>query len=335
MSLYRKYRPAKFGDVVGQEESIKNASIHHAYLFAGSRGIGKTSVARIFATAIGTKPADLFEIDAASNSKVEEMRDLTEKIRTLPFDSKYKVYIIDEAHMLSRAAFNALLKTLEEPPPHVIFILATTEQHKLPETIVSRCQSFTFRKPTEEEINKLIARAVLAEGYKIDKDSAALISLLADGSYRDALTYLEKAVSVSPDKSIEINEVEKVTGAPKAGLVQKFAQALADGDQAQALAVLEQVRVGNLDARIFTKLALRIFRFGMLLVFAPELGATISTQVSGAEFSFAQKMSRHPSAKNFPNVLRELLSAYADIELCYISILPIELAVLRLLSPKT
>jgi DNA polymerase-3 subunit gamma/tau len=148
VSLYRKYRPTGFEQVVGQDhivsvlkQSVEGGSPAHAYLFCGGRGIGKTSVARIFARALGTSENDIYEIDAASHTSVENIRELNEAVNTLPFDSKYKVYILDEVHMLSKSAFNAFLKTLEEPPKHVIFILATTEMDKLPETIVSRCQS--------------------------------------------------------------------------------------------------------------------------------------------------------------------------------------------------
>ena len=155
VALYRKYRPETFAQVIGQEPVIKalqgalsSDSLAHAYLFSGSRGTGKTSIARIFARELGSSENDTYEIDAASNRGIDDIRALRDAVRTLPFDSKYKVYIIDEVHMLTKEAFNALLKTLEEPPRHVIFILATTEEEKLPETIVSRCQSFRFKKPS-------------------------------------------------------------------------------------------------------------------------------------------------------------------------------------------
>ena len=153
LALYRKYRPQNFKEVLGQEQvtkvlegAISLGRIAHAYLFAGSRGTGKTSVARIFAHSIGTVAEDTYEIDAASNTGVDDVRALNESVSVLPFSSKYKVYIIDEVHMLSKSAFNALLKTLEEPPSYVVFILATTELHKIPETILSRCQRYIFSK---------------------------------------------------------------------------------------------------------------------------------------------------------------------------------------------
>ncbi|MAZ40838.1 hypothetical protein CL654_01870 [bacterium] len=161
VALYRKYRPQSLNDVLGQDHivealkhSLKNKSISHAYLFSGPRGTGKTSIARILARELKTSPEDLYEIDGASNRGIDEIRSLKEGVATLPFASPYKVYVIDEVHMLTKEAFNALLKTLEEPPSYVVFILATTELHKVPDTIVSRCQSFIFKKPTEKILKK-------------------------------------------------------------------------------------------------------------------------------------------------------------------------------------
>src|ERR1700749_1369866 len=163
-SLYRTHRPASFTDVVGQEqittalaEQVARWKVSHAYLFSGSRGLGKTSIARIFARELGTSERDLYEIDAASNNSVDDIRALTENVYTLPFSSPYKVYILDEAHMLSKGAWNAFLKTLEEPPAHAIFILATTELDRVPETVQSRCQVFTFKKPSRAGLVKLIS----------------------------------------------------------------------------------------------------------------------------------------------------------------------------------
>src|SRR6478609_6601729 len=161
--LYRKYRPQTFNDVIGQEHIVKVlkgavelGNISHAYLFSGSRGTGKTSMARILARAIGTSANDLTELDAASNRGIDDMREIRDSVNTLPFESKYKVYIIDEVHMLTKDAWNAFLKTLEEPPAHVVFILATTELEKVPETVQSRCQVFTFKRPTREGLAKIV-----------------------------------------------------------------------------------------------------------------------------------------------------------------------------------
>src|SRR3989338_8512707 len=183
-ALYRKYRPQTFNDVWGQDhivEALKNAikseDVTHAYLFFGSRGTGKTSVARIFAREIGCEPEDLYEIDAASNGGVGDVRELREGVKTFPFKSPYKAYIIDEVHMLSKDAFNAFLKTLEEPPRHVVFILATTEMEKVPETIVSRCQTFTFKKPSRAILKKVVLDIARKEGRDIEHGAADLVAL--------------------------------------------------------------------------------------------------------------------------------------------------------------
>ena len=182
IALYRKYRPSSFDDVLGQEHivkvlkgALKLGNIAHAYLFFGTRGTGKTSVARIMAQELKTSDADIYEIDAASNRGIDDIRELRDSVRTLPFNSDYKVYIIDEVHMLTKEAFNALLKTLEEPPKHVIFILATTELDKVPETIISRCQTFTFKKPTLSVLKDLVLSVSKKENFTLDNAGAELI----------------------------------------------------------------------------------------------------------------------------------------------------------------
>ena len=209
LALYRKYRPKNFQEVLGQdhitkvlESSIKDNKVSHAYLFVGSRGTGKTSVARIFAKEIGTTENDLYEIDAASNRGIEDIKTLRDGARTLPFDSKYKIYIIDEIHMLSRDAWGALLKTLEEPPRHVIFILATTELRKVPDTIISRCQVFTFKKASDASCKNMLLEVAKKEGFELDKSSAELLAILGDGSFRDALGTLQKVLNFSKNKKI-------------------------------------------------------------------------------------------------------------------------------------
>ena len=176
LALYRKYRPETFEEVIEQshvvdvlKSSIETGKVSHAYLFVGGRGTGKTTVARIFAREIGASVNDVYEIDAASNRKVEEVRELLDGVRVLPFDSKYKVYIIDEVHMLSKESWGALLKTLEEPPKHVIFILATTELHKVPDTITSRCQVFNFKKPTEKTLKGVLENVAKKEGFELEQ----------------------------------------------------------------------------------------------------------------------------------------------------------------------
>src|SRR5579872_7513583 len=224
--FYRKYRPQKFSDLVGQRDIVEtllaqlaSGKIAHGYLFAGPRGSGKTSTARIFAKSVNClsykdskfgEPCnkcqsclaisdgsnlDLFEIDAASNRGIDEIRDLREKIKLSPVSSRFKVYIIDEAHMLTTEAFNALLKTLEEPPKHAIFILCTTASSKLPPTIISRLSRFNFKRATEDEIVAAISKIAKAEKVDIDKEAFFAVAKAADGSFRDAVSLFDQLAS--------------------------------------------------------------------------------------------------------------------------------------------
>lgn len=237
LALYRKYRPVDFNSVYGQEEVvtvIKNAivsgKVSHAYLFCGPRGTGKTTIAKIIARLVNCENLvdgnpcgkcynclnylnsnDIVEIDAASNNGVDEIRELKDKINLVPSNSKYKVYIIDEVHMLTTQAFNALLKTLEEPPSHVIFILATTEPHKIPLTIASRCQKFRFSKIDDKKIVERLRKISNLEGITIDDDALYEIARLSDGGMRDAINFLDQLVAYSND-NITIDDVYKVNG---------------------------------------------------------------------------------------------------------------------------
>ena len=226
-ALYRKYRPKKFSDVVGQniivttlENSIKKSHINHAYLFAGPRGTGKTTIAKIFARAVNClnykneicencknclysvqkECMDIIEIDAASNNGVDEIRELRNKVKILPSELKYKVYIIDEVHMLSIGAFNALLKTLEEPPEHVIFILATTDPQKIPNTIISRCQTFQFKKISSLDITELLKKISVEENINVEEKVLESIAISSDGGLRDAIGLLDKLSSYKEGK---------------------------------------------------------------------------------------------------------------------------------------
>lgn len=339
-ALYRKYRPAAFKDVLGQDQvvkvlegAIREGNIAHAYLFAGSRGTGKTSVARIFARAIGTSDKDLYEMDAASNRGIDEIRAVREAVHLLPFESKYKVYIVDEAHMLTREAFNALLKTLEEPPSHVIFILATTEINKLPETIVSRCQTFVFKKPTERVLKAMIERVAQQEGYVLENASAELIAVLAEGSFRDAHGILQKILATSPDKKISKAEVELVTGAPKSTLVNDFLRALADGKGPAALEVLQAADKENVEVKLFLKLVLGKVRAVLLLRYAPELAPHLEEEYGPDDFAFLSTLASEKNALH-SSMLATLLLAYDQTGRAVIPTLPLEMALLELAEDK-
>ena len=266
--LYRKWRSQNFDEIVGQEfivqtlkNAIKSSRISHAYLFSGPRGTGKTSTARIFAKALncvkGPTPnpcgvcdqcekiknghaIDVVEIDAASNRGIDEIRDLREKVRYVPVEGKYKIYIIDEVHMLTSEAFNALLKTLEEPPVHVIFILATTEPQKVPVTISSRCQRLDFKRISNQEIAAQIKKIADVEGVKLDDASAPLIARNSEGSMRDAISLFDQLVSFS-GKSIKGDDVISVLGTANTDLVFELGDALGGGDVGKLFELVNQM----------------------------------------------------------------------------------------------
>ena len=341
-SLYRIHRPATFADVVGQEqvtkpleEAAKSGAIGHAYLFAGSRGLGKTSVARIFAAAIGCTENDLYEIDAASNNSVEDIRALAEGVYTLPFASPYKVYILDEVHMLSKGAWNAFLKTLEEPPAHAVFILATTELEKVPETVQSRCQVFEFKKPTRAILAKMITVVAKKEGYTLAPDAAELIAILAEGSYRDALSILQKVFAASPDKNLAREEVEQATGAPRREQVHALIGALAAGERGKALAAVESAAKSGADMKLFLELVIEALRATLLLRYAPELRASLESELGADESAALEKFAsgKGPAAGAVSithATMLAFLTAADRIRYAPIPALPLELAVLEL-----
>lgn len=260
-ALYREYRPKKLDDVVGQEHitttlknAIKKGVISHAYLFTGPRGVGKTSIARILAHEINGLPytdesihLDIIEIDAASNRRIDEIRDLRDKVHIAPTSAKYKVYIIDEVHMLTREAFNALLKTLEEPPEHVIFILATTEAHKVPETIISRTQRFSF-KPIDE-INTVAHLRSIADSEKISIDDDAL-SLLAEhgrGSFRDSISMLDQITSLGKEQ-INKQDVMTLLGIPSEQILDEIISAVANNSTQDIFSGVQKLQDQGIDS---------------------------------------------------------------------------------------
>ncbi len=259
-ALYRKYRSKSLDDVVGQthitdtlKRAIASGRISHAYLFTGPRGVGKTSVARILAHQVNGLPykdesmnLDIIEIDAASNNGVEDVRELRDKTHISPVSSEYKVYIIDEVHMLSKPAFNALLKTLEEPPAHVIFILATTEAHKLPETIVSRTQRFEFKPITTSSVVNHLDKIAKAEKIKIDKPALELLAEHGEGSFRDSISLLDQLASTG--QAIEAETVRRMLGVPSATLVEGILNAVSTSRPAEVIENLSAMREQGVDA---------------------------------------------------------------------------------------
>jgi DNA polymerase-3 subunit gamma/tau len=336
-ALYRKYRPSRFKEVLGQdhivkvlESSIENGNISHAYIFAGSRGTGKTSVARIFAKEIGTTPNDISEIDAASNTGVDDIRALNESVSTLPFESKYKVYILDEAHMLSKSAWNALLKTIEEPPKHVIFIFATTEANKIPETIISRCQTFSFKKPTQKVLKDVVVAIAKKEGFSLEASSADLIALLGDGSFRDAESILQKVMSASKDKKISPEEVELVTGAPKSEVVNDFIRAIDENNLELGLGAISKATEANIDILLYFKLVLHKMRSILLLRNLKSSEGKLADEMTDTDFKFIKNLAEKKPSKINSDTLFSLLSYYDMVAKAYIPELPLELVLIKL-----
>lgn len=295
-ALYRTYRPHSFETVVGQKhivQTLQNALKHnkmsHAYLFCGPRGTGKTTVAKLVAKSVnclnpekapcnecehcrtiqnGTHP-DVIEIDAASNNGVDEIRDLIEKVKYAPLQAKYKVYIIDEVHMLSQGAFNALLKTLEEPPAHVIFILATTEPHKVLPTIISRCQRYDFVRVSMKEIQDRVEEVLNTEKIEFDPEATRLISQLADGGVRDALSILEQCIAYS-GKKLTAQHVNDIYGIATTQDKLRLLDAIIKSDVAQLMAEIDEITQKNIDIRRLTNDLMELLKESVVYDFTKD-----------------------------------------------------------------
>lgn len=365
LALYRKYRPQKFEEIIGQEHvvrTITNAlssnSISHAYIFSGPRGSGKTTIARLLAKAVNChnrkegsfepcdkcpscleikegRSLDLIEIDAASHRGIDEMRELREGIRFAPSKEKRKVFVIDECHQLTKEAVNALLKTLEEPPTHALFILATTEIHKMIPTIISRCQRFDFRKITLVEIVKRLEILSKKEEVKIEKETLELIAANSGGAVRDAESLLDQVLTFGrSDKEIKAEDIKELLGLADIALVSQFVEYLTNKDSKSSINFLEESLERGYDPQEFAKVLVSYLRQALLLKIDPEQNSL----VIGLTKEEKAKMQEQAGRVDFIQIQRALnLFMEAENKMKYSSIpqLPLELAIVDLLIEKS
>ncbi len=354
-ALYLKWRPRRWEEVVGQQhviQTLRNAvaagRTAHAYLFAGPRGTGKTTTARLLAKAVNCldddlsrRPCDrcehclavnqgrfldLIEIDAASNTSVEDVRALREKINFSPNQGRYKVYIIDEVHMLSTAAFNALLKTLEEPPPHAIFILATTEIHKIPATVLSRCQRHEFRRIPQQEMTAYLRRMVQAEGFQVTDDALALVARQSTGCLRDAISLLDQLTSTG--EAVDLAAAQAVLGTAGSQAVAAVVEALLAGDSAAGLQTLHDTLDGGADPRQFARQMVEYLRHLLLIQWG-------NAAVVEASAEMRAQMARQAAAFEraaLLGVIRAFNEAASEARSAWQPALPLELAFLDALG---
>ncbi|MFH0929707.1 MAG: DNA polymerase III subunit gamma/tau [Candidatus Moraniibacteriota bacterium] len=334
-TLYRKYRPATFGELIGQKhvvQTLKNAvkseRIGQAYLFAGPRGTGKTSIARIFAKTINCtslkngepclkcdscqnildgRALDIIEIDAASNTGVDNIRELRETVKLPPSSLKYKVYIIDEVHMLSGGAFNALLKTLEEPPANAVFILATTEVHKIPETILSRVQRFDFTRLTIEEIINRLDEIAKLEKVKVDREALEIIASSSEGGMRNAESLLGQIIALE-DKKITTREVEFILGTVSEKFTAEFVDLVIQKKYAEVFSKIGELHEIGIDFKNFAKSLLNYLRQMLVLKINPDLGQKLSYEITKERLGQIKKQIASVETEeilNFINILQE------------------------------
>jgi len=359
--LYRKYRPKSFSEVAGQEhivQTLKNAVagdlLSHAYLFSGPRGSGKTSLARLLAKAANCsspkegepcntcefceeinqgRAIDLIEIDAASNRGIDEMRDLREAIKFAPTKLKYKVYVIDEAHQLTKDAANALLKTLEEPPSHALFVLATTEAHKMIPTIASRCQRFDFQKLSVPVIVKKLQEIAKAEKATIDKEALQLIALNSGGAMRDALGLLDKVLTFhsifDTQKGITADAVKDLLGIIDLNLIGDFTQLLLTKETAKAIDFLNKSLEEGMDPQEFTKNLIRYLRHTLVLKINPDLSKMFASELTKEQLERMQQQAEQFNEKLLPSIVERFMEAEQKMKYSSIIQLPLELAIIE------
>lgn len=374
LSLYRKWRPQFFRDVVGQEHitrTLQNALASgrtaHAYLFTGPRGTGKTTVAKVLAKALNCEkgPApepcdecescrairagtsmDVLEIDGASNRGIDEVRDLREKVKFAPAHARFKVYIIDEVHMLTTEAFNALLKTLEEPPAHVVFIFATTEPHKVPATILSRCQRFDFHRLSYAAVRDQLLKVAGAEGMELDAEAAGLLARYADGGMRDALSLLDQCLAYAAGKPITRQDILDLLGVVGEEELARLARSILSYDAATSLAILEETAQAGKDLVQVTRDLVAFFR-DLLLVRALPDSVNAANSAPGARpaqlsdllhldataLALRRELAALAPPERFLQVLSVLGTAEGELRRAGRTRLPLEVALVRLSLP--
>ncbi len=367
LAIYRKYRPKKLAELLGLEsvaEILKNAArldkIAHAYLFYGPRGSGKTTTARIIAKIANCekrrndagfkkqgepcnecsacleidsgRALDVVEIDAASNRGIDEIRDLKESVRVSPTAYSYKVYIVDEAHQLTKDAFNALLKTLEEPPAHAIFILATTEYEKIPATIASRTQRFQFKRLPLLTIVEKLKNIAEAEKIKISDEAVELIAAAAEGSFRDAESLLDQLASL--EKNIELDGVEKILGKVGFSRTAEMAEFLIKKDLVAALDYLAKINEGGHNLVQFTKDLIHYFRRVLALKYSPVLENNFSRELTDQDLKRIKKHSQLIDENKTVELIKSLIRAYGEMRYSPFAIVPLEVAIIENLKTQ-